>query len=98
MREEEADCPVCNGSGKIQISVSDIAYRRINLRLSRYALAAIADVTSPTIRNIEVGATRPRPSTIEAIEQALDKAEAEAELQEEDDDSSTRMWAVTRFD
>lgn len=77
MKDEEATCPVCNGSGKIHISVSDIANRRVKLNLSRYALAKLSNITNPTIRNIEVGATRPRPSTLEAINQALDKLEIE---------------------
>jgi predicted transcriptional regulator len=68
-------CPVCNGSGEIFISVSSIAERRIELGLSRYALAKLSGITNVTIRNIEVGATRPRLSTLEAINQALDKLE-----------------------
>ena len=77
MKDEETACPVCNGSGKIQISVSDIANRRVKLNLSRYALAKLANITNPTIRNIEVGATRPRPSTLEALNQALERVERE---------------------
>jgi|TARA_R110000751_G_scaffold58751_4_gene123794 transcriptional regulator with XRE-family HTH domain len=70
-------CPVCNGSGEIFISVSSIADRRIKMGLSRYALAELSGITAATIRNIEVAANRPRPSTLEAINQALDKLEIE---------------------
>lgn len=77
MSDIQTICPVCNGSGQIFISVSSIADRRIKLGLSRYALAELSGITNVTIRNIEVGATRPRPSTLEAINQALDKLEIE---------------------
>ena len=77
MSDIKTVCPVCNGSGEVLISVSSIADRRIKLRLSRYALAKLSGITNVTIRNIEVGATRPRPSTLEALNQALDKLEIE---------------------
>jgi transcriptional regulator with XRE-family HTH domain len=51
--------------------------RREALKLSREALGAAAGgVSSSTIRRVELGTVRPHPSTISALAQALEAADA----------------------
>ena len=90
MSLEKQKCPICDGTGKIYLSVSDIAERRVKLNLSRYGLAAASGISNVTIRNIEVGATKPRLSTIQSLRETLDK------LEKGDTSSVDRTWILRR--
>ena len=70
--------------------VSEIAERRINLKLSRYGLAAASGISNVTIRNIEVGATKPRVTTIQTLKETLDR------LEKGDVSSVDRTWILRR--
>lgn len=90
MESNERACPTCNGSGKMIPGVSEIAERRINLKLSRYGLAAASGISNVTIRNIEVGATKPRVTTIQTLKETLDR------LERGDVSSVDRTWILRR--
>ena len=90
MESNERVCPICNGSGKMVAGVSEIAERRMNLKLSRYGLAAASGISNVTIRNIEVGATKPRITTIQTLKETLDR------LERGDVSSVDRTWILRR--
>lgn len=90
MESNEQICPICNGSGKMVAGVSEIAERRIKLKLSRYGLAAASGISNVTIRNIEVGATKPRITTIQTLKETLDR------LEKGDVSSVDRTWILRR--
>ena len=76
MAEEDYECPVCGGAGSIPADVISIATRRTKMRMSRYKLARLSGISNVTIRNIELGKTKPYITTIKHLTEALDHYES----------------------